>query len=277
MDARLASLAEAYQGLPGFLDVYYNPALEPAYRPTFLDAVPEGAAAVRVDVPVAFDVVPGPLVPLGPGTTPDERDLVCTGKVRPGMSIGNCTLAWILSGGGKMYAATAGHCTTKGDTHYANVEGVRHWGTTAFSTGNAGVGKDFALIEILPDSVPYVTGEMCNWAGPTASFSGSTITGQPTVQTGIGGGGLFIPPRPKTGIGQSWGSQSFQWVGSSIPGDSGSPIRLESGAALGVVTHMSLVVPVLDFGTTLQRGLQLAAADGITGLQLVTVTWTHPP
>lgn len=281
VDAMLWTLHDLYAGLPGFVDVYYFPGGPAEYRPLFAFAVPLAAKTVPTPVPVAFDVLAQAPAKLDAGATPSANDLLCSSgptPIRPGARLstplGTCTLSFVFKAGTKTYVGTAGHCLNTGDT--AEVQGVGVVGTAAFSTGDAGVGNDFAVIEVLASLVPKVSPEMCDWAGPTGAFTGSGITGQATVQTGYGGGVPGgVPPRPLTGIGTGYGATSFTWIGGSIPGDSGSAIRLHSGQALGTVTHLGVGVVGDNFGTRLDRGVALAAAGGVSGLTLQTVSYTH--
>lgn len=279
VDARLQELHSKLVGLPGFVDVYHYPGQAQPYRALFVGAVP--AEASRIDGTLGFDVLAEPPVPLGAGPTPDVNDVRCTG-IRPGALLsGICTASFVFEDSvGDTYLGTAGHCFPNGAT--VSIPGVGAIGTVVYSI-NGGVGADFALIKINASKLSLVSPEMCNWAGPTGTFNGVGFLGEPTVQTGHGSGVgiptilVVPPPRPKTGVGLSWGATSFTWVGSSIPGDSGSAIRTEVGDALGTVTHLSLLVPVMNFGTRWDEGIDLVeGATSITGLTLETVSYTHP-
>lgn len=278
IDARLDDLYEVYAGLPGFVDVYFQPTEDPAFRPTFVREVPQAARDRPTPVPVGFDVLPAAPTPpgpeSGPGPLPSPSDLLCTG-IRPGASLSNsCTINFIFTDGSAIYAGTAGHCIGVGNR--AAIPGVGQVGTVVFSRAG-GVGQDFALIEIDPAFHDRVSAEMCDFGGPSDTFDGGFALGTPTLQTGHGGGGVGdLPPRPKTGSFLSWGARSFQYVGGSVPGDSGSPVRLAGGEALGTLTHINLLIPVQNFGTTWDGGLDMAAEEGFTGLELVTSQNLHP-
>jgi hypothetical protein len=279
VDALLKRLYALFVGMDGFIDVYYHPELEPAYRPLFVGSLPEAAAQRVAEVPLGFDVVAQAPMPAGPGTLPDVNDITCN-MIRPGALINNiCTTSFLFSDGTDLYISTAGHCIATNQP--ATVGKLGHIGNAVFSTGSGGVGNDFAIVKLLPSKHALATAEMCDWAGPTGTFGfTSSILGQETVQTGYGSVVgyppiVLAPPRPKVGVGVSWGATSFTWVGSSIPGDSGSAIRLESGNALGTVTHISLAPPIINYGTRWDHGVALAAAAGYPGLVLQTVSYTH--
>lgn len=286
LDANLQELYAQFEGLPGFIDVYYRPSTGIEYRPMFVGEVPQAAYAVETRLPVAFDTIPQYPQPVDPGTTPSVDDIRCVAKIRPGARMGNgCTLSWIFTNGVDRFAGTAGHCVNVGNI--VTVDGVvGAIGTVVFSTGSGGVGTDFALIQINPAKFGITTPEMCDWAGPTGVNVGG-ILGKGIVHTGHGQfiglvGGL--PPRPRVYVGDGYGANSFDWIGGAIGGDSGSAIRLEGatalggGKALGTVTHsIGFIVgtPTLGFGTTWSRGIALAAAGGFPGLSVETVGYVH--
>lgn len=276
VQATLQSVYDTYSGLPGFVDVYYYPGQKYEFRPMFLKSVPAEAYDRTPQVAVAFDVLPDEPQPAGPGTTPDTNDILC-GGIRPGRSISNgCTLNFVFTDGVDTYIGTAGHCVANGAS--VSSPGIGVFGTVVYSSGDAGVGNDFALIRINANKLFLVTAEMCDWAGPMAVHTAGSILGKVTLQTGHGSGiaAPNVPPRPRPGVGFGFGVNSFSWEGTSIPGDSGSGIRLqEGGKALGVVTHLGVGIGAINFGTHIPRSLSLAAAGGFPGLSVVTVPYTH--
>lgn len=299
VDATLRALHGLYADLPDFVDVYFYPGLDeggPAFFPTFVGAVPDAARTVETPVPVAFDVLPaeprtvrsvasapaGPVeVATGPGPLPDAGDVECLG-IRPGAHMtGGCTASFVFTDGTDIYVGTAGHCVREGETVSSPAAGFV--GTAVFSTGgDSHVGHDFALIKVDPEKHHLVSAEMCDWAGPTGGFNESSLLGRGVVHTGHGAvGGLFgpHPPRPRAGTGVGWGLTTFTFVSPSVPGDSGSAVReTTSGHALGTLTHLyvSFLIPSTTAGTRWDHGLDLAAEEGITGLELMTVDYVHP-
>lgn len=276
--ATLDELHALYEGLPGFVDVYYWPHEAVPFRPLFVREVPPEASERVATVPVAFDVLPDEPEPQDPGTLPSTNDIVCPG-IRPGSRyLPGCTLNFVYRDAANTYLGTAGHCVGVGAL--ITVPTVGTIGQVVFSTGNAGVGNDFALVRVFPQFVAQVSPEMCNWGGPTGAFAGADILGDVVVLTGhgsvVGLPSIHVPPRPKAGVGISWGATSFMWAGATIPGDSGAPTMLQDGQVMGTHTHRPLLAPGVAAGTRWDRGLQLAAAGGFN-VQLVTVGWTHPP
>lgn len=283
IDAILQELYAVYADIPGLIDVYFYPEQETMYQVTFEGEVPAEAFDRNAPYPVSIVAVDVEFQELDPGTVPSVADIRCAigpQPIRPGnrvtSPIGVCTLSFVFKDADTTYVGTAGHCGNPGQAAW--VDGAGNIGDFVFSTGSGGVGNDFALIEVKQSYVVagMVTAEMCTVGGPTSPFVGFSISGDDTIQTGHGGGVVGGPPRPKAGVGLTWGATSFTWVGSSAPGDSGSAIRLETGDALGTVTHLNLLVPVQNYGTRLSHGLSLAASGGYPGLVLQTVPWTHP-
>lgn len=268
-------LYSLFKEMPGFVDVYrFDEANGNRYQAIFIHEVPPQALVVETPVPVEFEVIANAPQPTGPGLLPTANDVTC-GGIRPGMlvSFGGalCTGSYIFTDGSDTYISTAGHCTSVGQRARL---GSLQFGTTVFSTGDGGPGNDFALVKIDSNRLNLVDPEMCNFAGPTGIHTDAdgTIIGDRIVRTGHGGG-FSIPPTPHEGVGIGWGATSLTWVHGPVPGDSGSPIRHESGEALGVVTHV-VITPTTGFGiaTRLDHGMALA---NIPGLQLSTVSYTH--
>lgn len=285
VEARLLELHALYADLPGFVDAYYRPDPTAAYRLLFVGEVPPGARDRAPPAPVAFDILPAAPAPLPlVDPLPSADDIQCTG-IRPGARvstpIGICTLSFIFTNGIDLFAGTAGHCIRTGQT--ASVGGLGVFGTAAWSSAGGGIGNDFALIRVNANLRDQVSAEMCDWAGPTGTFAGPTLSGIGVVHTGHGLGVVAAPPRPRSGVGLSWGATSFQWAGNGAIGDSGSAVRTEGvvtnddGDALGTLTHGATpVTSPLIFGTRWDRGLNLANAAGLGGMQLVTVDHLQP-
>ena len=153
-----------------------------------------------------------------------------------------CTLNFVFGSPGSYAIGTAGHCTSVGEevTIVAAPGVLMNIGTTSRSVNN-GVGDDFALINIRPEMQQHVRPSMAHFGGPTGV--GSPQFGDVVEHSGhglvIGTGGT-----PRAGVvvyrgpGENAGSDAFAWDGASTPGDSGSPVRLASGAAAGDLTHL---------------------------------------
>ena len=171
------------------------------------------------------------------------------------------------SGGGSgWYIGTAGHCAEVGDevTLIAAPGLLMNIGKTVKSY-NAGVGKDFALVEIYPEMVQYINPSMTHWGGPTGTNPDVAI-GDPIVHSGhglvIGTGGT-----PRAGVvtyvgnGDNNAETADGWDGAARLGDSGSAVRHADGRAEGNLTHLVVgteYAPAFIAGTTAEYMEQLA-------------------
>ncbi len=177
-----------------------------------------------------------------------------------GGGIGWCSFAHVYGSPGSYSISTAGHCGKVGDT--ATVVGVvgnrnpvlMDIGKFSKSTGDGGIGKDWALISVSPEYQHLVTPTMAFWGGPvgmytntgevaTFSYSGRSLV--PTVSVtpdpflaqqvlhyghgvGLGAGGT-----PRSGSSVSWRPTYFTFFGAISPGDSGSGTNTVTGDSLG--------------------------------------------
>src|SRR4051812_8404818 len=132
----------------------------------------------------------------GGGSTTSETPLVTfagTGffGIRPGAwlltvtdnEVGWCSMAHVYGTPGAYQISTAGHCGKVGDT--ATVIGavgdhqvggtpvpvLLDFGTYTASTGDAGIGKDWALISVFPQDQALVSPTMAFWGGPIGMFT----------------------------------------------------------------------------------------------------------
>jgi hypothetical protein len=199
--------------------------------------------------------------------------------------IGWCSMAHVYGAPGAYQISTAGHCGKVGDT--ATVIGavgdhqvggtpvpvLLDFGTYAASTGDAGIGKDWALISVFPQDQALVSPTMAFWGGPRGMFTsvGETVSvnlsgNQPQISTnpnpalvqqilhyghgaGVGAGGT-----PRSGTSISWQADHFSFFGAITPGDSGSGSNTLLGdapgderEAAGINTHI-YVDPSLKLG-----------------------------
>ncbi|MFA5860203.1 MAG: hypothetical protein WDA16_00770 [Candidatus Thermoplasmatota archaeon] len=213
----------------------------------------------------------------------------CPG-IRPGAAIstpaGGCTMAWILrDSAGDLYGATAGHCGNVGDRVAVAGQNV---GTFVYSV-NQPIGEDFGVFSIDADRVGLVSPEMCAWGGATATWTGAGGAVAGVVRHfGFGiGTGTMPQTRARSGALDYASATTFAFAGAVAPGDSGSPARLGSGEALGVITDLlaprvpgtgplvpsdAVLLTQLAMGTRLDHGL--AAASTATGISLSLVTGT---
>ncbi len=164
------------------------------------------------------------------------------------------------------YIGTAGHCAEVGDevTLVAAPGVLMNIGRTVNSF-DAGIGKDFALVEIYPEMVQYINPSMTHWGGPTGT-NYDVAVGDPVVHSGhglaIGTGGT-----PRAGLvtyagdGDHKMDSAYGWDGAAIFGDSGSAVRHANGLAEGNLTHLvvgSEYLPAFIAGTTAEYMEQLA-------------------
>jgi hypothetical protein len=209
----------------------------------------------------------------------------CT-LVRPGRQflVGGhlCSLGFLLrDASGTLYALTAGHCIPATGPMAVTVAGIGDIGDPVFTTGNGGVGNDFALIR-LDDGVP-VASSVCVWGGPTRAYSASGVVDDaPPPCLPCRRGTLYAAEAPTTlfsaGRAGTFHSElstptSFRYTGLLYgPGDSGAPIMLADGAALGIITHYvgAMGLPgTIFFGTRLDVILSRLEAALQTDLELV--------
>jgi hypothetical protein len=215
-----------------------------------------------------------------------------------GGSVGWCSLAHVYGSS----ISTAGHCGKKGDTatviaavgNHAGAAGpvLLDFGTFSSSTGDAGVGNDYAQIGISSAYQNLVTPTMCFWGGPRGVYTdtGGTVVfdankGELTVNpdpflpqaivhyghgAGIGAGGT---PRVATSI--HWGTSHFMFIGAITPGDSGSGANTLTGDAVGanmeaagIITHI-YVDPLMREGIGIMAGTRTTKVGTPTNGQIV--------
>ena len=188
--------------------------------------------------------------------------------------VGWCSMAHVYGSAGAYSISTAGHCGKTGD--WGTVIGVVgnktfegapipvliDFGKYSRSTGDAGIGKDWALISVSSTWQNLVTPTMAFWGGPIGLFThvGQLVSGDLTkgsvsanpdpvaVQqilhyghgAGIGAGGT-----PRSGTGIAFFSDRFVFFGAITPGDSGPGSNVLTGdavgderEALGINTHI---------------------------------------
>jgi hypothetical protein len=203
--------------------------------------------------------------------------------------IGWCSMAHVYGSPGAYQISTAGHCGKVGDN--ATVIGVLgsrpdvpvllDFGKYSKSTGDAGIGRDWALISIYPQYQALVSPTMPVWGGPigmytsqgevvSASLLGRNLVANPAVDpnpslvqgivhyghgAAIGAGGT-----PRAGAAITWQSDHYAFFGAITPGDSGSASNTVGGdnagdqrEAAGINTHI-FVDPTLKTGVGVLAG-----------------------
>ena len=266
-DAVLTSLLAALSSVRGIVDVQITLVGAPVFHVLIDGPLPD--ALPVVDAP--YPLVPVSVASAGTSEAPAGQDppLVpgsCVGY-RPGRSFSGCTWAWFAAGSdGKTYASTAGHCVGAVGSDAGAL------GRVAFRI-EAGIGADFALVEVYPNLVVSVNPSMCHWGGATGEAASGGV-GKIVRQYGWGlGFSTLAATRARSGVLYAYGTTSFTYIGPMMPGDSGSPVRLDDGPALGVHTHgIGVVVstPTLKYGTRLSHGFALAEAELGIDLSLLT-------
>lgn len=216
-----------------------------------------------------------------------------------GGSIGWCSMAHVYGSPGSYAVSTAGHCGKVGDvaTVIAAV-GNRNdvtrpvlldFGKFSKSTGDGGVGNDWALISVDSPYQNLVSPTMCLWGGPLGMYSKSGATVAITIPrrglvpsvsfnpdptllqtivhyghgTGIGTGGT-----PRVGEALHWDPDHFMFWGAISPGDSGSGTNTLGGDTLGAVneaaginTHI-YVDPLMRDGLGIMAGTRALKVGG---------------
>lgn len=218
-----------------------------------------------------------------------------------GNSIGWCSMAHAYGSPGSYQISTAGHCGKVGDIATAigvvgdNVPVLVDFGQFSKSTGDAGLGKDYALISVYPQYQSLVTPTMCFWGGPRGVFTSQGDLASvafdknltPTVSVdpnpalaqqivhyghgaGVGAGGT---PRSATAI--AWRSTWYMFFGAITPGDSGSASDTLLGdnpgdnmEAAGINTHL-YVDPLMRMGLGIMGGTRVTLVGTPANGQIV--------
>ena len=235
-----------------------------------------------------------------PAATPTVTTFAGTGYfgIRPGAwllivtskEITLCSMAHVYGSPGAYQISTAGHCGKTGDIasvigvlgNRADVPVLLDFGKFARSTGDSGIGRDWALISISPQYQSLVSPTMPVWGGPIGTYtsqgevaSASLLTGKdlisgpavnpdPKLVQGIvhygHGAGIGTGGTPRAGSALTWRSNYFAFFGAITPGDSGSASNTVGGdnvgdqrEAAGINTHI-YVDPSLKTGLGIMAG-----------------------
>jgi hypothetical protein len=212
-----------------------------------------------------------------------------------GDSIGWCSLAHVYG----TSISTAGHCGNVGDT--ATVIGalgdktvaglpvpvLMDFGKFTSSTGDAGIGNDWALIGVDAAYRPLLTSTMAFWGGPIGMYTSNgevihadTTTGDVSVTpnpalvqqivhyghgAGIGAGGT-----PRSGTAITWLPDHFTAFGAITPGDSGSGSNTLTGDGLGDNREAAGINTHIFVDGSLRTGFGLMAGTRATRVGTVT-------
>ena len=215
----------------------------------------------------------------GVAAAPVDAPLPGQVGIRPGSMLISpfiCTMNYVFQKSGTVAIGTAGHC----------LDGTKPILLTVAPTGgnpvlvelgrvllkrNAGVGKDYGLVEVPLERRDWVFPTIATIGGPCGIYSGGDP--QPVAHYGHGlvGG---IPGTPRAGMGfeltpeqqqdlndviqikgvdWDWDADSIVWAGYLYGGDSGSPVRIGQLPAVSNLTHgvgvTGLEPSVLGWGT----------------------------
>lgn len=203
-------------------------------------------------------VVPPPLngIPISP-----DYVFIRPGALFLGESGALCTYNFIYSDSSQI--GTAGHCVERrGETVYIlaapTIPLVTALGTVD-SFQNAGIGKDYALIDIASEWDLFVDPNMAYLGGPSCSSWTPGLEAGKHVGHGIQTG--LVASVARVSAITDWDSNSFEGVGEISGGDSGSPMvevagslpGCAAGGAVGVMTHCLTITGIeclpLFFGT----------------------------
>jgi hypothetical protein len=200
------------------------------------------------------------------------------GVMQPGdvisTSTGGCTLNFLFDGlgvnAGKVYFATAAHCTS------AVGQDVRNGSNQVFGDvayiGNAGVtADDFAFIEVRSGFAvsPAVKGYPQYPAGSTVSTQ--TAAGDQVQQSGYGTSFSFTrqTQESRKGVLTSDTAAVWRFAGAMDFGDSGGPlVHIPSGRALGIESRVCLGL-CTDEGPTIEGVLAKTATAFPVALRTV--------
>ena len=205
-----------------------------------------------------------------PVAAPNDAPLPGSIGIRPGswmIAPAGCTMNFIFGSPGSYLIGTAGHCAGNGDevTLLTLAPGganpvLVEVGTVQRSV-DRGIGNDFAIVSIRPELQSWVSPTTAIVAGPCGSYGGAGPEAVFHYGHGlaVGTGGT-----PRAGVALTWRTDAFGWSGVAAFGDSGSPVRVNTGMqAAGDLTHLVVDtnwLPSFIAGTRIGRMVQIAGA-----------------
>ena len=204
-----------------------------------------------------------------------------------------CSMAHVYGSPGSYSISTAGHCGKTGDT--ATVVGavgdhteagvqvpvLIDFGRFAQSTGDGGIGRDWALISIDSEWQSLVTPTMAFWGGPIGMYR---ATGE-VVSANLTNGDVGIDPNPalvqqivhyghglglgtggtpRSGTAISWRPDSFTFFGAISPGDSGSGSNTLTGDSIGANRQAAGINTHIYVDASLRTGVGTMAGTRAT-------------
>jgi hypothetical protein len=212
-----------------------------------------------------------------------------------GGSIGWCSLAHVYGSS----ISTAGHCGNPGDTATVigavgnkTVNGLPvpvliDFGRFSSSTGDGGIGNDWALISVDAQWRSLLTPTMAFWGGPIGTYTSTgevvaadttsgevSVTPNPTLVQQVvhygHGAGLGAGGTPRSGSAINWRSNYFTAFGAISPGDSGSGSNTLTGDAVGDNREAAGINTHIYVDGSLRTGLGTFAGTRATRVGSVT-------
>jgi hypothetical protein len=189
-------------------------------------------------------------------TAPVDAPLPGQVGIRPGSMMVSpyiCTMNFIFRKGSTLAIGTAGHCLKGGEPVTLLTLAPGGENPVLVTLGkvllkrDAGVGRDYGLVEIPPSLHGFVFPTIAGVGGPCGVYAGGDP--QPVAHYGHGlVGGTGGTPRAGMGIEAEqpkppllppleWNDKSYSWVGEISNGDSGSAVRIGQLPAVGNLTH----------------------------------------
>jgi hypothetical protein len=202
-------------------------------------------------------------------------------------SVGWCSAAHVYGAPGSYKISTAGHCGKVGDTATVigavgnNTPVLIDFGKFSSSTGDAGIGRDWALISVDPAWQSLVTPTMAFWGGPIGTYRATGevisadlskgnlgVTPNPTLVQGIvhygHGAGIGAGGTPRSAVAINWRSNYFTAFGAITPGDSGSGSNTVTGDAVGANRQAAGINTHIYVDSSLATGLGTFAGTRAT-------------
>lgn len=206
----------------------------------------------------------------GVAAAPADAPLPGQVGIRPGawmISPYWCTMNFIFRKSSTIAIGTAGHCIDGKEPVTLLTLAPTGGNPVLVQLGrvllkrDAGIGKDYALVEVPPARRDWVFPTLAGVGGPCGIFSGTAP--QPVAHyghgVGVGTGGTpragmgfsIADPKLIKGARWDWNSSSIVWAGLINGGDSGSGVRIGQLPAVSNLTH----------------------GIGITGLEPSAIAW----
>jgi hypothetical protein len=200
----------------------------------------------------------------GTAAAPVDAPLPGQVGIRPGSMMISpfiCTMNYIFQKGGTVAIGTAGHCLEANEPVVLLTVAPTGGNPVLVELGkvllkrDAGIGRDYGLVEVPPERRDWVFPTIADIGGPCGIYTGGDP--QPVAHYGHGLVGGF-PGTPRAGMGfeltdeqqrelnsvvrirgvdWDWDADSIVWAGYLYGGDSGSPVRIAQLPAVSNLTH----------------------------------------